>query len=165
MARTLTIASDEYVKLVSEAVAETGLDRQGVDFQVYNLIKAKGSVIKLMKANEVSELLSNREDLVIVALYEEAFDKWDDKTKRLIIESYLTQISYDSDKGKVNIGQEPTITITLGFYHKYDKLAVEMAELEQLTLQQIRDEEEDRKKKEKEAKAAAKALRKRTKKW
>ena len=163
MAKTLSSASDEYVKLVAEAVAETGLNKQGVDFQVYNLLKAKGNVIKLQKANEIAELLSNREDLVVIAIYEKAFDKWDDKTKRLVIESYLSQVSYDSEKSRVNIGQEPTITITLGFYHKYDKLAVDTAELEQITLQQIRDEEEEEKKRKKAERAAQRSLNRRRK--
>ena len=43
MAKTLSEASAEYVKLVEEAVSETGLDRMGVDFQVYNLLKSTES--------------------------------------------------------------------------------------------------------------------------
>ena len=149
MAKTLSEASAEYVKLVDEAVSETGLDRMGVDFQVYNLIKTKNEVVRVQKANEIAEILTNREDLVIVAVYEKAFDKVDEKTQRMWIESALTKVSYDNEKEKLVIGGEPTITIPLGMYHKYDKLAVDMAELEQLTLQQIRDEEEEEKERKK----------------
>ncbi len=156
MAKTLSSASEEYVKLLKEAVAETGLDRMGVDFQAFNLIKAKNQVVKVMKANEIAELLSNREDLVIVGIYEEAFDLVDEPTKRLWLESALSQVSYDSEKGRLNIGGEPTITVTLGFYHKYNEKAVELAELEQLTLQQIRDKEEEEKERRKAEKAARK---------
>ena len=156
MAKTLSAASEEYVKLVEEAVAETGLDRMGVDFQVYNLLKTKNEVVRVQKANEIAEILTNREDLVIVAIYEKAFDKVDVKAQRIWLESALAKVSYDSEKDKLVIGGEPTLTIPLGMYHKYDKLAVDMAELEQLTLQQIRDEEAEEKEKQKELKKSKK---------
>lgn len=152
MAKTLSTASEEYVKLVEEAVSETGLDRMGVDFQVYNLLKTKNEVVRVQKANEIAEILTNREDLVIVAIYEKACDKVDTKTVRLWIEAALAKVSYDTEKDKLVIGGEPTLTIPLGMYHKYEKLAVDMAELEQLTLQQIRDEEEEEKQRQKELK-------------
>lgn len=156
MAKTLSKASDEYVKLVEEAVSETGLDRMGVDFQVYNLIKTKNEVVRVQKASEIAEILTNREDLVIVSIYEKAMDRTDEKTRRMWLEAALTKVSYDSEKDKLVIGGEPTLTIPLGMYHKYDKLAVDMAELEQLTLQQIRDEEEEEKQRQKELKKSKK---------
>jgi hypothetical protein len=70
----------------------------------------------------------------------------------LWIEAALAKVSYDTEKDKLVIGGEPTLTIPLGMYHKYEKLAVDMAELEQLTLQQIRDEEEEEKQRQKELK-------------
>lgn len=154
MAKTLSTASPEYEKLVQEAVSVNGSLR-GVDFQVYNLLKTKNEVVRVQKANEIAEILTNREDLVIVSIFERAFDKVDDKTRRMWIESALSQVAFDTEKEKVVIGGEPTITVPLGMYHKYDKLAVDMAELEQLTLQQIRDEDEEekaRKKAEKQEK-------------
>ena len=156
MAKTLSVASEEYVKLVNEVVAETGLDRMGVDFQVYNLLKTKNEVVRVQKAKEIAEILTNREDLVIVAIYEKAFDKVDVKAQRIWLESALAKVSYDNEKDKLVIGGEPTLTIPLGMYHKYDKLAVDMAELEQLTLQQIRDEEAEEKEKQKELKKSKK---------
>ena len=152
MAKTLSEASEDYVKLVEEVVAETGLDRMGVDFQVYNLLKTKNEVVRVQKANEIAEILTNREDLVIVSIFEKAFDKVDVKTQRLWTEAALAKVSYDTEKDKLVIGGEPTLTIPLGMYHKYDKLAVDMAELEQLTLQQIRDEEEEEKERRKSEK-------------
>jgi hypothetical protein len=152
MAKTLSEASEDYVKLVEEVVAETGLDRMGVDFQVYNLLKTKNEVVRVQKANEIAEILTNREDLVIVSIFEKAFDKVDAKTQRLWVEAALAKVSYDTEKDKLVIGGEPTLTIPLGMYHKYDKLAVDMAELEQLTLQQIRDEEEEEKERRKSEK-------------
>lgn len=155
MARTLSEASSEYVKLVEDSVAETGLDRMGVDFQVYNMLNPKKEVIRIQRASEVAEILSNRSDLVIVVIAEEIFDKVDDKTKRLWIEDALSNVAYDSEKEKILIGKEPMVSTTLGMYHKYGQLSIEMAELRLLTLQQYLDEkkeEEDRKKAEKKGK-------------
>ena len=152
MAKTLSEASEEYVKLVEDAVAETGLDRMGVDFQVYDLLKTKNEVVRVSRANEIAEILSNREDLVIVAICENAFSRVDERTQRLWIESALTKVSYDSEKEKLVIGGEPTIVVPLGMYHKYGNVAVDMAELEQLTLQQIRDEEAEEKERRKKRK-------------
>ena len=158
MAKTLSSASEEYVKLLKEVVAETRLDKC-VDFQAFNLIKAKGRVVKVTKANEVAELLTNREDLVVVGIYEKAFDLVDEQTRRLWLESALSQVSYDYDKGKITIGDEPEITLTLGFYNKYHNKAVELAELELLTLQQIQDQEKEEKERRKAEKAAQRKTR------
>ena len=155
MAKTLSTASDDYVKLVEDAVAETGLDRMGVDFQVYNMLNPKKEIIRIQRASEVAEILSNRSDLVIVVIAEEIFDKVDEKTRRIWLEDALSNVSYDTEKDKILIGKEPMLSTTLGMYHKYGNLSIEMAELRLLTLQQYLDEkkeEEDRKKAEKKGK-------------
>ena len=89
MAKTLSTASEEYVKLVEEAVSETGLDRMGVDFQVYNMLNPKKEIIRVQRANEVAEILSNRQDLVIISIAEEIFDMVDEKTRRMWVEDAL----------------------------------------------------------------------------
>lgn len=155
MAKTLSVASEEYVKLVNEVVAETGLDRMGVDFQVYNILNPKKEVIKVQRANEVAEILSNRQDLVIISIAEEIFDLVDEKTRRLWAEDALSNVSYDSEKEKLLIGKEPMISTTFGMYNKYGQLSIDMAELKILTLEQYLDkkkEEEERKKEEKKNK-------------
>ena len=111
MAKTLSEASEEYVKLVEEAVSETGLDRMGVDFQVYNMLNPKKEIIRVQRANEVAEILSNRQDLVIVSIAEEIFDMVDEKTRRMWVEDALSNVSYDSEKEKLLIGKDRLITI------------------------------------------------------
>ena len=155
MAKTLTAASEEYVKLVEDIVGDNH-NLSFIDFQVFNLVRAKNSMVKVMKANEIAELLSNREDLVIVGIYEHGFDMLDEQSKKLLIEMALSQVSYDTEKQKVNIGGEPAISLTLGFYHKYHDEAVRVAELEQLTLQQRKDQEEEEKERKKAEKASKK---------
>ena len=155
MAKTLSEASEEYVKLVEEAVSETGLDRMGVDFQVYNMLNPKKEIIKVQRANEVAEILSNRQDLVIISIAEEIFDLVDEKTRRMWVEDALSNVSYDSEKEKLLIGKEPMISTTFSMYNKYGQLSIDMAELKLLTLEQYLDkkkEEEERRKEEKKNK-------------
>lgn len=143
----LTMASPELEKLVQEVAEEMGLTQMGVEFQALNVKKSK-EIIKVSKANEVTEILSDKENLVVVIAYEEAFDRVDEKTRWMWIRMALDCVSYDSEKDKISLST-PTITVPLGFYQKYGNVAVQNAELALLTIQQIQDEEKQRKEAEK----------------
>ena len=145
MSKTLTNARGEYVDLVNEVVRTRTTLSGTVKFQVYNLLKSKKEVIKIQKASEVFELATDSEDVVIVFIYETAFDKVDRQTAEIWIENALSQVKYDYDKAKVTIGGEPTISVPLGMYHHYKDIIIQKLELAALTLQQIADEEKDAK--------------------
>lgn len=153
--KNLAQASPEYVELV-KSVAKSKSNLSYIDFQVYNLLRSKKDVIKVQKANELVELALEKEDLIVVSIYEKAFDMVDDETKRLWVENALNPVRYDIEKDKVTIGGEPTITVDLGMYHTYKGVIVEKLELAALTLQQIADEEKARKEQEKAAKKSKK---------
>ena len=154
--KNLTIASPEYEELVKEVVRER-TDLSGyVEFKVFNIKKSKKDVTKVQKANEIVELALDMEDVVVLSIYEDAFDRCDDQTKRLWIENALAPVHYDMEKDKVVIGGEPTITVSLGMYHKYKDIIIQKLELAALTLQQIEDEERKRKEEEKALKKAKK---------
>lgn len=154
--KNLTIASPEYEELVKEVVRER-TDLSGyVEFKVFNIKKSKKDVTRVQKANEIVELALDMEDVVVLSIYEEAFDRYDDQTKRLWIENALAPVHYDMEKDKVVIGGEPTITVSLGMYHKYKDIIIQKLELAALTLQQIEDEERKRKEDEKALKKAKK---------
>lgn len=154
--KNLTIASPEYEELVKEVVRER-TDLNGyVEFKVFNIKKSKKDVTKVQKANEIVELALDMEDVVVLSIYEDAFDRYDDQTKRLWIENALAPVHYDMEKDKVVIGGEPTITVSLGMYHKYKDIIIQKLELAALTLQQIEDEERKRKEEEKALKKAKK---------
>lgn len=154
--KNLTIASPEYEELVKEVVRER-TDLSGyVEFKVFNIKKSKKDVTRVQKANEIVELALDMEDVVVLSIYEEAFDRYDDQTKRLWIENALAPVHYDMEKDKVVIGGEPTITVSLGMYHKYKDIIIQKLELAALTLQQIEDEERKRKEEEKALKKAKK---------
>ena len=147
---------DEIQELVHEIAGELGLE-QFMDFEALYVPKAK-EVVTVSRASAISEYLSNRSDLIVLFLYGEAFDLVDEKTKYMWIRMAMEQISFDSEKDKIIIGT-PTITVPVGFYNKYQKVAVDMALLGQLTIQQI----EDKKRQEKEQKKAEKASKKKNK--
>lgn len=154
--KNLTIASPEYEELVKEVVRER-TDLSGyVEFKVFNIKKSKKDVTRVQKANEIVELALDMEDVVVLSIYEEAFDRYDDQTKRLWIENALAPVHYDMEKDKVVIGGEPTITVSLGMYHKYKDIIIQKLELAALTLQQIEDEEKKRKEEEKALKKSKK---------
>ena len=154
MAKNITNASEEYVKLVKEVAEEIGIDRY-VDFNVFDMAKSSKDVIKIKKTSVPMEVKLEGEDMIDVYLYEKAFDLVEDKDKRFWIENALSQVAYDLEKGKLIIGKEPVISVPEGMYDKYKEIAINEARLQILTLQQIADkerEEKERKKAEKKSK-------------
>lgn len=148
--------SDEATELVRSVADEMGLIASGINFKVFDTKKAK-EVVKISKASEIAEILSEQEDLVIVIIYEEAFDRVDEKTRYMWIRTALEPIYYDSEKGKLNLSA-PTITVPMSLMsnEKYKTVSIDCAVLGQLTIQQIEDEEKERKAREKEIKGAKK---------
>lgn len=146
--------SEEIDNLVNEISNELGLFNYGVDFQPICVAKAK-EVCKVVKANELAEHVSQREDLVFVICYEDAFDLVDEKTRYMWLRMAMETVSYDTEKMKINIGG-PTITVPLGFAEKYGNEAIDSAKLSLYTIAQI----EERKKEEAAQKRAERAARK-----
>lgn len=143
----LTTASPDIEKLVNDIAQEIGLQQMGIELTTLNVKKSK-DVVKVSKANEVTEIISDKENLIVVIVYENAFDRVDEKTQSMWIRMALDCISYDMEKDKISLST-PTITVPLGFYQKYGNVAVQNAELALLTIQQIEDEEKQRKAEEK----------------
>jgi hypothetical protein len=146
-------ASKEIEEIVLEISSELGLAQMGIDFQALNVKKSK-EVCKVVKANEFAEYVSKRSDLIFVICYEDAFDLVDEKTKYMWIRMAMENVSYDSEKDKINIGG-PQIIIPLGFAEKYGNLAIDSAKLGLYTIAQISEkkkEEAERKRAEKESK-------------
>ena len=96
------MASPDLEKLVQEVAQEMGLTQMGVEFQALNAKKAK-EIVKVSKANEVTEILSDKENLVVIIAYEEAFDRVDEKTRWMWIRMALDCVSYDPEKDKISL--------------------------------------------------------------
>lgn len=155
MARTkYSPASQEVEELVSKISSELGLTGE-VDFQALFVNKAT-DVCKVVKANDFTEYVSKRDDLVFVICYEDAFDLVDDATKYYWVRMAMDAVSYNSENGKVSL-KCPSIAIPVGFYEKYKEAAVNAALTGQYTIAQIEE-------KRKEEDAARKALKTKKKK-
>lgn len=148
------MASPDTERLVQEVAQEMGLIQMGVEFQALNIKKAK-EVVKVQKASEVTEILSDKENLVVVICYEDAFDRVDEKERWMWIRQALDKVSYDPERDKISL-TTPMVSVPLGFYQKYGNLALQNAELALLTIQQIEDEVRERKEAEKALKKGRK---------
>ena len=135
------------VEMVEAEVAKTNLSQIGVRVEPIKLNKSTGSSGEVLKGNDLVKLFMNGDDLVAVALFEEAFMMVGEETKRLWIESLVSQISYDIDKDKLII-TKPELAVPLGMYRKYGSKIVDKTELALITVSSI----EENKKKEKKSK-------------
>ena len=144
-------------KKVREIAYEVGLREQGITIEPINL-NSKKSFGEVIKANELVTLFTGDSDMICIALNEELFLQLDDQSQTVLIESLLSQVSYDSEKEKIVI-TKPELNVGVGMYHKYKEIAVQKLELAYYTLQQM----EERRKQEKEAKKAEKAAKKQKK--
>lgn len=160
-------ASQEVEDLVNDIANELGLVHLGVDFQPIFVNKSK-EVCKVVKANELFEYTSKREDLVFVVCNEEVFDGTDpqghpyadEKTKYLWLRTEMEKVSYDTEKDKLVLGC-PSIVLPIGLYEKFkedgkDTILIQNALLGQYTIAKI----EQDKKEEAERKKALKTKKK-----
>jgi hypothetical protein len=134
-------ASENIENLVVDISNELGLINYGVDFQPLCVNKAK-EVCKIVKANGLAEYASNREDLVFVLCYEDAFDLVDEKTQYMWLRMEMEKVAYDTEKDKMVLGC-PQITVPVGVYEKYKEVAVDAALLGQYTIAQIKEKEKE----------------------
>ncbi len=151
-------ASEEVEQMVNDIANELNLVNYGVDFQPLFVNRAK-EPCKIVKANELAEYASKREDLVFILCYLDAFEGADaeghpfadEKSKRAWLRMEMEKVSYDTEKDKLVIGC-PSITIPVGYYEKYKEDAVNAALLGQYVMAQI----EEKRKEEAEARKAKK---------
>lgn len=140
----LTKASPDIEKLVQDISEEVISSHLGaVEFKVFCTKKAK-EIVKISKASALHEADIERENVINVVVYEEAFDRADAETQRMWIRMALDPIFYDSEKDKTTIDC-PKIIVPLGFYQKHGDEACKSAEFAIHTIQQIEDEEKQRK--------------------
>lgn len=137
---------EKYEKKIREMVSSTGLRENGVTIEPIRL-NSKKSFGEIIKSNEFVTLFTGDPSMIGLAVNEELFDTLDDQTVTILIESLLSQISYDEEKDKVIISK-PEINVGLGMLHKYKEVAVQKIEAAYYGLQQI----EQKKKEEKEMK-------------
>ena len=141
--------SEENQEIFDDIWQESGMFNY-IDLKLLGVPKAK-EVIKVQKTNPQAEYLGKCPDSIVVTVYEEAFDRLDEKQKRLIAEDALSSVSYDGEKDKIVVGC-PQIVVTVGGRAKYGDELINAAETAVLMIQTIAEEEAEKKAAERESK-------------
>jgi hypothetical protein len=117
-------------------------------------------VITVNRPNAVAKHVGHLpDDVVTILVYEDAFDRLDDKNKRLLIKDAFNLISYDSEKDKITIGT-PMITVTVNGRQMWGDELINASEMAVMAVQQIEEEKREAREEEKARKAAEKAAKK-----
>lgn len=146
-------ASQEIEKMASDILDEMGYGQLG-EVLVFNMKKSK-EVVKVKLADEVTETAIEKEDVIVVFVYEKAFDKVGKDVQMMWLRSEMDKISYDYEKDRFSL-KTPMISLPLSFYQKHGESAVKNLEFAYYTIQQIEEEEKQRKAEEKALKKSKK---------
>ena len=147
--------SQDIAELVQSKWEETGLAQMGIELKLISVTKAK-NVLKASKAGATINYLTKKDAFLII--YEEAFDRLSDEYKERILEGALSNISYDTDKDKLNV--ETDIAKELFRMRRKYENYIDIMEASYLVINQIEEEEKERKEAEKAQKAAAREAKK-----
>jgi len=148
--------SQDIAELVQSKWENTGLAQMGIELKLISVTKAK-NVLKASKAGATINYLTKKDAFLII--YEEAFDRLSDEYKEKIIEGALSNISYDTDKDKLNV--ETDIAKELFRMRRKYENYIDIMEASYLVINQIEEEEKERKEAEKAQKAAAREAKRR----
>lgn len=129
--------SEENIDLIEEVFQNTGLNNY-MELKIMGVTKSK-QLIKVQKNNPVTEYLAKVTDSINIQIYEEAFDRLDTDSKKILLEDAFAVVGYDGDKDKIIIGA-PQITVTIGGRRTYGDKLINAAEAGVLAIQQIEDE-------------------------
>ena len=147
--------SADIAELAQSKFEETNLAQMGISLKVLSTTKAK-NVLKVSRAGAILHNLTNND--VILVVYEEAFDRLSDEFKERLMEGALSNISYDTEKDKLNV--EGDIAKEMFRMRKKYPNYVDMIETSYLVAEEIEEEERQKKEDERERKAAEKAAKK-----
>lgn len=147
--------SRDIADLAQEKFEDTGLAQMGIDLKVISVTKSK-NVLKASKAGATVHYLTNKDAILVI--YEEAFDRLSDEFKERLMEGALSNISYDTEKDKLNVEGDIAKEM-FRMRRKYENY-IDIMEASYLTIAQIEDEEKQKKEEEKARKAAAREAKK-----
>lgn len=139
--------SKDIADLAQEKWENTGLAQMGIELKVISTPKAK-SILKVQRANATTNYLTKKD--VILIVFEEAFDRLTEEHKNLLMEGAISNISYDTDKDKLNVDSDFAREI-FRMRRKYQNY-VDVAEESYIVIETIEEEEKQRKEAERLAK-------------
>ena len=150
--------TEENQNLFNDLFEETGYHNY-MQLRLIGVAKSK-DVITVNRPNAVAKHVGHLpDDVVTILVYEDAFDRLDDKNKRLLIKDAFNLISYDSEKDKITIGT-PMITVTVNGRQMWGDELINASEMAVMAVQQIEEEKREAREEEKARKAAEKAAKK-----
>lgn len=138
--------TEENQNLVKDVFDDTGMQHY-MNLKFVGVPKSR-ELIKISKANPLAEYMGKSPDTIICTIYEEPFDRLDEKTKRILLTDAFSVVSFDTEKEKINVGA-PQIVVTVGGRAKYGDELVNAAEVGVLAIQEIEDEKREAKEREK----------------
>ena len=147
--------SADIAELAQAKFEETGLPQMGIDLKVISVTKSK-NVLKATKAGATIQYLTKKDAILVI--YEEAFDRLSDEYKEKLMEGAISNISYDTEKDKLNVDGEIAKEL-VRMRRKYEKY-VDVREASYIVIEEIEDEERRRKEEEKLKKAEERAAKK-----
>lgn len=147
--------SRDIAELAQAKFEDTGLPQMGIDLKLISITKAK-NVLKATKAGATVHYLTNKDAILVI--YEEAFDRLSDEYKERLMEGALSNISYDTEKDKLNVEGDIAKEM-FRMRRKYENY-IDIMETSYLAIAQIDDEEKQKKEEEKARKAAAREAKK-----
>ena len=145
--------AEDITELAHDLFENTSLPQVGVNLKIMSVTSAK-EVLKISKASATMEFVTKKEDVVILVVYEAAFDRLTDEIKTKLLEGCLSNVSYDTEKGKLNVDTSRYGEL-IRMRHKYSNYAA-MIETASIVIEQIAEEERQRKEEEKARKAEEK---------
>ena len=157
--------SDDIYEFITNEWDSTSTSRIGVILKVLSTPKSK-QILKLSKASAKTECLIGEQDVIILIVYEEAFERISDLQKTLLVKGVFSVVSYDDEKERIIIDNHPYADL-FNMRHAKDMNGNEFGdeydnalETAALVVSQIEDEERERKEQEKAEKAEKRAARK-----
>ena len=151
MAKYSLDLDEKYVNKVKMLSTQFGLRESGVRLEAIRMRKGK-TYGEVKKAGEVGDLFTGQ-NLVVVALYEEVFDRLDEKIQDVLIENLLEQIYVQEKEDGTSIKiEKPQLNLGIQTYHKYGNIATQNLEAVLLVLDQMTEQEKAEKEARKEEK-------------
>jgi hypothetical protein len=147
--------SQDIAELAQAKWEDTGLSQMGIDLKVISVTKSK-NVLKATKAGATIQYLTKKDAILVV--YEEAFDRLTDEYKEKLMEGAISNISYDTEKDKLNVEGDIAKEI-FRMRRKFDNYT-DIMEASYIVMEEIEDEERRRKEEEKLKKAEARVAKK-----
>ena len=145
--------SEDIVQMAEDKFEEQSLPQIGINLKVISMTKAN-EVLKVSKASATTEFLTKSSDMVTLFVYEDAFDRLTDEQKDKLMEGALSNISFDSEKDKLNVDNSRYGEF-IRMRRKYEDYG-DIIEESIMVIEQLADEEKRAKEEERAAKKAKK---------